>query len=399
MYIFLILIFSLHVHSQYKPVCSWSDMEKNCDAIRAHIAHMKESKNPGIKIPSFEDKRVQLEGIFQKVKNAMLQEILSGRSEDQLSSSEMALLAKIKTVRMISPDQVGHSCTTQLNGKYYSDLHAFVICPGFNFLPDTSYMATMTHEITHAIDPCLSQFGLVKLNFQKIESARVVGRFDNFIQSEIDDWKYDVNEFNLRVRDQNPRSVERWRGKYSSKELQQMSDFGLISDIAPGVSAADYPFKAAMGCLKAIGVKMPDDKLPLRDESGVSVFPHCPGRVIGAQSQASESMSDLFSGQVMSRLLASEKLDSRTPDMTYWLLQQGACKRREAAPGRETLYLSSSGRADKLIFSNKKLRNALGCPVPIEEQKDCSEQLSPQRRLKPPLTVDSESYFSLPRAQ
>lgn len=379
---FLFLI-QISFGAETGSACSWDDLLRSCDSVKSRIAKLAEQKSPKLKIKKFSEKKTDLDRMFQQVKTAMQDVLLDGRDRSQLSAAEEALFVKVTKVRLISPEKAsGYSCEgkSQLNGRYFSDLHAFTLCPGFDFLPDSAYFASMAHELSHVIDPCMSQFGLVRLNTARIDENRSSGRFDGFIQSEVDDWKQDIDEYNHRVREQNPRTVHTWRGKYSAKMLADLKSAGLIEELAPAISNDNYPFKKVIACLQTVGTKSTAANLPKTDETKEPVFPHCPGRVLGAMSQVPESISDVFAGKILSKLLKTNPPSAEDQPMTFWLLLQKACLSTDPLKTNPQVYMSAKERVDKLLSSNKDLRSVLKCPP--TNIPDCSEQMKSIHRLK-----------------
>lgn len=379
--------------AQEPSACSWDELQSSCDSIRTHIKKLADEKSPKLKVKSFEDKKPELDKTFNKVKASMLELILDGRDRSQLSATEEAMYVKMSTVRMISPAQgSGYSCEgrSQLNGRYFSDMHAFTICPGFEFLPESAYLSSMAHELAHVIDPCMSQFGLVRLKMNRLDDAKQSGRFDAFIQSEIEDWKKDPEDYNHRVRGQHPRTVHTWRGKYSNKTIEGLKSVGLLEDLAPGISMEEYPFKKVISCLQSSGVKSVADNLPKRDEVKDAVYPHCPGRVLGAMSQVPESMSDVVAGKVLGKLLKDSAPSGVQKPMTFWLFVQKACLSTEPEKTNANVYVSTKERVDKLILSSKELREAFNCPP--SQAKDCSEQFKSSQRDKPSSQYSPQAF-------
>lgn len=379
--------------AQEPAACSWDDLQGSCDAVRSHVKKLMDEKSPKLKVKTFEEKKPELDKMFGKVKSALLEMILAGRDRSQLSATEEAMYVKMSTVRMISPAQgSGYSCEgrSQLNGRYFSDLHAFTICPGFEFLPESAYLSTMAHELAHVIDPCMSQFGLVRLKISRLEDAKQSGRYDDFIQSEIEDWKKDPEDYNHRVRGQHPRTVHTWRTKYSNKTIEGLKSVGLIEDLAPGISMEEYPFRNLLTCLQDNGVKSVDANLPKVDEAKNAVYPHCPGRVLGAMSQVPESMSDVVSGKVLGKLLKDNPPTGLDKPMTFWLLLQKRCMSSDPEKTNPKVYVPVQDRLDKLILSSKDLRSAFKCPP--AQTKDCTDKLEVGQRQKPSSRFSPQAF-------
>lgn len=104
----------------------------------------------------------KMNGVFAKAKKRILRIIESKR--DKKNSSDIDnLIERISSLKVLKAEvkSAGGSCDGP-NAFYSNSNHSIEVCPDFLELPEASLLEVLGHELGHSVDPCISQFDLVK---------------------------------------------------------------------------------------------------------------------------------------------------------------------------------------------------------------------------------------------
>lgn len=99
----------------------------------------------------------RVKALFEKSKSGVIEYVLRGRKESELSASEANILARVRSVTLrekyrADSTDCGPAHTAFFD--YADDVWEVGIPPSMLFQPDESLMRSMIHEISHSFDSC-----------------------------------------------------------------------------------------------------------------------------------------------------------------------------------------------------------------------------------------------------
>ena len=199
----------------------------------------------------------ELQGLIEFVRGEIVDRILDGRNEETISQEEKALIKKIRLIQYINPTDPSATqsapCQGVVGNAFYIPLtHAFTICSNIVNYPDATLVQIIAHEFTHAIDPCIFQNELLKINHfkirqisdhQKNEKARIAFELKRPSEAAI---LYLVSAL--------PPKVERTNFDFSlidqkSEGLKWLIEQGVFNRETMGAEFSKYPFANQYSCL------------------------------------------------------------------------------------------------------------------------------------------------------
>ncbi|MCB0404378.1 MAG: hypothetical protein KDD51_06300, partial [Bdellovibrionales bacterium] len=209
-------------------------MEENRNRIGSRLAHGKD--------------------LFAKVQAEMEKKLLNGRQYGDLSDHEKSLVDRIKSVTFQYTEDPG-SCSAMPNAFYRKHDHTINVCTDFLLDPDTSLLLIFGHELAHAIDPCTSQFPLLKAKkdayLKWVDTKNGVFNADAIAKPEfLPVLRYLDTGFGQQGADylsSYPLALD--FGEEAVQYFIQHPDKAPLEPQAAGVPAAAYPFKSVLACL------------------------------------------------------------------------------------------------------------------------------------------------------
>lgn len=137
-----------------------SEYQKDHFEIRNQLLDLKYAEHPNWK---------RIERVFAQAKKDMIDEISEMNIPEEL---KQAMLSEAQSVKLSlpysDPNKVGSdaSCgTTEKNAEFYPRKKVFTVCAGYfnSYRSDSAIYGSISHEISHAIDPS----AMAKLNWTK----------------------------------------------------------------------------------------------------------------------------------------------------------------------------------------------------------------------------------------
>ncbi len=199
----------------------------------------------------------ELQDLIEFVRGEIVDRILDGRNEETISQEEKALIKKIRLIQYINPTDPSATqsapCQGVVGNAFYIPLtHAFTICSNIVNHPDATLVQIIAHEFTHAIDPCIFQNELLKINHikirqisdqQKNEKARIAFELKRPSEATI-----------LYLISALPPKVERTNFDFSlidqkSEGLKWLIEQGVFNRETTGAEFSKYPFANQYSCL------------------------------------------------------------------------------------------------------------------------------------------------------
>ena len=174
------------------------------------------------------------------MQRSLRSEILNGRSENELSKEERQILDRVRTVRLLSPDEKREvrsaKCALGPQATYFFSAHAILICPGLHKFPEENMAIVMAHEIGHALDPCRSSMERYAVSRAKIQEVRDPALRKSLQESD-----------GIIVANYGAFPL----GKARAHELKnQLLQAGIIELITPGIPPKKYPLNPLIACIR-----------------------------------------------------------------------------------------------------------------------------------------------------
>ena len=100
------------------------------------------------------DQEARLKILFGRAQQAVIQDVLAGREEKQLTAAERDILRRVQALTLSKSFGYPDNC-----GPYYLAANDYtrneiIVPPGMMFFPDPSLMRALLHEISHSFDLC-----------------------------------------------------------------------------------------------------------------------------------------------------------------------------------------------------------------------------------------------------
>ena len=367
----------------------------------------------------------KIQTLIEFVRAQIIDNILDGRKEETLSVEEKALIKKIRTIQYVNPtDPIAASsepCKSIVGNAFYSPLvHSFTVCPNIANYPDSTLVQIMAHEFTHSIDPCMSQSGLYKIDHSKLSQSSTLLSGNKSSQEFIKNHNMSANL--LQTLTTLPPKIERINFDFSdhpgdSTPAKWLTDHGILSKEAVGISSEQYPFEKQFACLlgdkksfyrltetemnkiadEAVAVRQNQyDKSynPAEDRKAIltalKIRPECSFSAGSRATQAQEVMADWMSGKVLGSYLkqhppanVQEKVASISFFAAIGCYEAVKTKETQEKLATESIdaiitkaiaelrdrdkdpHAQSMQRLNELLLTEPEIRKALGC-APLE---------------------------------
>ncbi|MFM8316363.1 MAG: hypothetical protein ACKOA8_18955, partial [Deltaproteobacteria bacterium] len=180
--------------------------------------------------------------------------IAHGKSEKELNEAELNLIRKVNTVRL-SPLKKesaisGKHCVGNLPNAYYTPRdHSIGLCPSVYLLPDPGVLVLISHELTHSIAPCTSQFGTYEINSDALVKSGqgLAGGLSREIMR--DPNKRELVEHLLEINEKSNMTASALGLLSSEEAIKYFIDKKVLKPEIPGVKPDQYPFKQVVECL------------------------------------------------------------------------------------------------------------------------------------------------------
>jgi len=346
--------------------------------------------------------------LYDFAKGAILAEIAKGRSIDQLSSAEKSAYRRIETVNFKPPSFAASfplCAKSEHEALYLRESHSFIICPGMLHVSDSQLVKVIGHEISHAIDPCNSEFPLVRVNQVALQAlSGTSAEWPDELRNNADvvqilrKMKHNpptYMTFAFTMDFQNPKSFDLFvkHGLFEIEadpiELKNHPASSLYqcfkeSDVFKEVTASEIKTMAiqyaqSMGDGHSANSEVAIKKI----ENILSQHPHCI-KTSGMTSQMPEVMSDAWGAKVYGRWLAENPPKSDLDKLSSISLHASYACRFLTTPDSFTNIANAvseinsrhsidSKRADLTVLSDPRAQTALGCRP--QSQNNCMRLL------------------------
>ncbi len=356
-------------------------------------------------------KKQLAEKYFEFAKKRVISLIRNGLDETSLSQADQRIVRKITSVKLIEfdpkSDLYEQECIPGLPNAFYRPHdNTVTLCPATYFLSESAIIQIVSHEIGHAISPCLSQFGTYEIVSSKLVKAVQGGQRRIIQEINSDSNKLRMFRLLIAINKQSNMTAFPFPLLAGDEAVQYFIRKEIIKPEIPGVSPQQYPFQNVSKCLAVKhGFRGVDDKELRRIASEVvktrleyrepnydankderqivdalSKYPGClnPEQ---RESQTEEAIADWISSQVLADYLSGNPLKTSEERLGLVSVFAGhVCKQRfeaqkESAETVSSIFKNvvkdtvisseshppSKRRIEKIIFGHPQIRKAAGC--------------------------------------
>lgn len=354
-------------------------------------------------------RQMRADQIIFRARDALIENFLSGRTESQLSDSELSLLTRLRKIEIIAGPQSDCNSIMSAGGHYDPSSHSIVICEGAYNLPDEEIFMITAHEISHAIDPCTTSGPLVQID---------VAQFREEIHFSNDKKGNDDEEMmSLRALTTSRGYAQISPSDFNRPKFQSLMQKGIMSVVAPAISQTTNPFRNVLNCLATPnGGGFPDAnwRKVLQDQTVLRCSPD-PLYEAFSDWNASRTLGRelLNADSILNKLPGAVPLVQRPPLRSVGTLAGLACVSDSNDPTPEDrLNLSAQEwmgrshppaqmRVERVIFRDPDLRRAFQCS--ISQEQACTLEtnavpsasgIPPRRREPKAIPISSGKYSS-----
>jgi len=233
--------FSNRVGKNWQKIAQLVDQAKNFRP-ESHPSYVSKLEKDMNDVSPIRINRVN--GLFDFVKDSLINVILAGRDPSQLSLEETEEVKRIEKIDLNSSPAVTEAlCSYSNPNAFYSTAtHKFVICKNLFNLPDSALVSVMGHEMAHSIDPCVSQFPLYKINSEalkeipesEIKANDETLHFKRALNYQEQGVNYTTDDFALN---------------YSEDTIKFYETHKVLTRTTDGISPSKNPFTDVLTCL------------------------------------------------------------------------------------------------------------------------------------------------------
>ncbi len=253
--------------------------------------------------------------LMKFAKGSIVKKILAGRKREDLSAAERDALHKVESVShrvgTVASDNSACSGVTP-NAFYDPGSHQISVCPNFLHLPEAAVISVLGHEVAHAIDPCLCQFGLYSLDRSRAQAFMAANK-----RGSVDKDMASALRFAMSQEGDKFTSANLFQAaKDPDKVLKDLESKGVIKKETGEYDYTQFPFGEVSQCLSNLQFRATSTEregyfkdlkssgaVPAKEadklEQAFKKHPECLP-VKGKSSQMGEAFADWFGAQVAS---------------------------------------------------------------------------------------------------
>lgn len=202
-------------------------------------------KEQAINFTKRQERKQQIQKLFEKTKQNVMQIIGRGKSPSQQTELEKALIDKVKNIKMLDPDseevKSKPMCLNNAQNAFYSPTYnSLSICPSLLNSPNAMLTEVLGHELSHSVDTCNFQMPRYEIDLGRLEKFLSENKLDSSTNAMLEEFKIKkTNEvfIDLELIFPNPDVL--------NKLIKQQ----IITQKKQSTPYSKYPFKSELKCL------------------------------------------------------------------------------------------------------------------------------------------------------